>query len=93
MTAPAAVDRYRLDPPTTADFRAAVARAGVDEPTWERLCAQARVPAEGPHTVHQLDLLAEVVKLEPGALGVIGRSLSVRVTTFHTLSSLNGVHR
>ena len=87
------MDRYRLTPPTTADFRAAVGRAGVDDDGWERLCARARIPAAGPHTVHQLDLLAEVVKTEPGALGVIGRSLSVRVTTHHTLTSLNGVLR
>jgi hypothetical protein len=87
------VDRYRLPPPTTEDFRAAVTRAGVDQAHWERLCAAARIPSEGPHDVHQLDLLAEVVKSEPGALGVIGRSLSVRVTTFHTLSYLDGVLR
>ncbi len=93
MSGRAPVERYRLEPPTTADFRAAVERAGVDEATWARLCAAARVPVEGPHTVHQLDLLAEVVKTEPGTVGIIGRSLSVRVTTFHTLSSLNGVLR
>jgi hypothetical protein len=87
------VERFRFEAPTTDDFRTAVARAGVDEAAWRRLCAAARVPADGPHTVHQLDLLAEVVKTEPGTLGVIGRSLAVRVTTFHTLSSLNGVLR
>lgn len=93
MTGTVTAGRYRLEPPTTDDFRTAVGRAGADEATWERLCSAAGIPAEGPHTLYQLDLLADAVKAEPGALGVVGRSLSVRLMTFHTLAFLDGAPR
>jgi hypothetical protein len=41
-------------------------------------------------TLDQLTLLADAVTNAPGVLGVMGRSLSVRLTTHRTLAALKG---
>jgi hypothetical protein len=82
-----------LQAPRVADFRDAVRRAsGADfEGTWRGLCADAGVPAgSATMTLDQLTLLADAVTNAPGVLGVMGRSLSVRLTTHRTLAALKG---
>ena len=96
MTAPARVPTrvtsYDLAPPTVADFREAVARVDHGDPeVWARLCAEAGLaPDATTMTLSQLDALALTIRAQPGVLGVLGRSLTVRLTTYFTLSFLNG---
>jgi hypothetical protein len=95
MTAPTRATTHDVVPPTVADFRAAVARVDRGDPTvWAGLCAQARLSAEATTmSLAQLDALALVMRDQPGVLGVLGRSLIVRLTTYFTLSMLNGPQR
>jgi hypothetical protein len=44
-------------------------------------------------TLAELDALALVMRNQPGVLGVLGRSLIVRLTTYFTLAMLNGSQR
>ena len=86
--------RYDITAPSVADFRATVDRNGSDPVLWYRLCAAAGVPADAADpTPDQLDALARVVSAQPGVLGVLGRSLGVRLTTSRVLSRLNGAPR
>ncbi|HYH24129.1 MAG TPA: hypothetical protein VD834_02170 [Blastococcus sp.] len=93
MTAVYTIPRHEPVAPTVADFRATVERVGVDAAVWAGLCAEAGVPAAGSLTIAQLGSLADTIKDRPGVLGVMGRSLAVRVSTYRTLSTLNGVSR
>ena len=73
-----------LAPPRVADFRDAVRKvAGADiDATWRRLCHTAGVsPGAVTMSLPQLAALADAVTDEPGVLGVMGRSLAVRLTT------------
>jgi hypothetical protein len=92
VTVAAAVTRYALSPPSVADFRDAVARVDHGDPAvWARLCAEAgSAPQASTLTLAELDRLALVIRDQPGVLGVLGRSLTVRLTTCFTLTMLNG---
>lgn len=82
-----------LPAPRVADFRDAVRRAaGADfEATWRRVCADAGVPpGAATMSLDQLSDLADAVTDVPGVLGVMGRSLAVRLTTHRTLAALKG---
>jgi hypothetical protein len=94
MTAPTRVGSYAVAPPTVADFREAVARVDHGDPVvWERLCAEAGLsPQATTMTLAELDVLALTIRNQSGVLGVLGRSLTVRLTTYFTLSFLNGPH-
>ena len=79
--------------PRVADFRDAVRRvAGPElEPVWRRLCREAGVPTgAATMTLDQMADLAAVLTDSPGVLGVLGRSLAVRLTTHRTLAALKG---
>ena len=91
MTAAYTIPRHVPVAPTAADFRATVLRAGGDPALWVALCDEADVPVGGSLTLAQLGRLADTIKARPGVLGVMGRSLGVRVSTYRTLSILNGV--
>lgn len=87
------IPSHRLEAPTVLDFRDTVRRvtgAGF-EATWQQVCTQAGVP---PGVFHldrvPLGDLAAAIATCPGVLGVLGRSLAVRVHTYRTLSTLNG---
>lgn len=82
-----------LRPPRVAELRDTVRRAvgGDFETTWHRLCGEAGVPAGAvTMTLTQLADLAAAMTNAPGVLGVMGRSHVVRLTTFRTLSALEG---
>jgi hypothetical protein len=87
------IPTYQPPLPRVADFRAAVRKVAGDEfeGTWRRLCAEARVPP-GAATMSpdQLTDLAAVITDSPGVLGIMGRSLAVRLSTHRTLTALNG---
>jgi hypothetical protein len=82
-------------PPTVADFREAVARVDRGDPAvWAELCAAAGLPPDATSmTLGQLDALALTMRSRPGVLGVLGRSLTVRLTTYITLRFLDGSSR
>jgi hypothetical protein len=86
---------HDVAPPTVADFRAAVARVDRGDPAvWADLCAAAGVsPDATSMTLGQLDALALTMRSRPGVLAVLGRSLTVRLTTYITLRLLNGSSR
>lgn len=92
MTAPTRVGSYELAPPTIADFREAVARVDHGDPAvWARLCAEAGLsPQATTMTLAELEVLALTIRNQSGVLGVLGRSLNVRLMTYFTLSFLNG---
>jgi hypothetical protein len=92
MSAPPAVASHRLAAPTVADARKVVEQGGAgDSGLWARLCEQARVPATAPSlNLEQLDALVKVITTVPGILGVLGRSLAVRLSSYRTLTLLNG---
>jgi hypothetical protein len=92
MSAPAPVSSHGLAAPTAADFRAAVARIDRGDPSvWARLCDEAGVsPQATDMTLAELDALALTIRDQPGVLGVLGRSLNVRLMTYFTLTFLNG---
>ncbi len=81
--------------PTVADFRDSVRRiAKTDfDAVWGKTCATAGVSAHGELTLDQLTKLATVLKTAPGALRVVGQSLSVRLSSYKTLSMLAGAAR
>ena len=90
----AVAGRHELAVPSVSDFRATVEQGGGDAVLWSRLCQQAGVSAASPTlSLDQLDVLAQTIKAQPGVLGIMGRSLAVRVTTYRTLSRLNGAAR
>ncbi|GAA2721686.1 hypothetical protein [Cellulomonas aerilata] len=82
-----------VEAPRVADFRDAVRRAsGADfEVTWRRVCSDAGVPpGAATMSLDQLAALADAVTNSAGVLGVMGRSLAVRLTTHRTLAALKG---
>jgi hypothetical protein len=79
--------------PRVADFRDAVRRVAGPrfEESWRALCADADVPAgAATMSLDQRAALAAVLTDSPGVLGVLGRSLAVRLTTHRTLAALEG---
>ena len=93
MTATAVAGAHRLAAPTVADFREAVLQSGGNTSLWIRLCTHAGVPAAAlTLSLGQLDALAQKMKAEPGVLGLMGRSLGIRVVTYRSISP-NGADR
>jgi hypothetical protein len=92
MTAPSPVAGYDLEPPSVDDFRNAVARVDRGDPAvWARLCEEAGLsPEAATMTLAELDRLALTIRDQPGTLGVLGRSLNVRLISYFTLTFLNG---
>ncbi len=91
----AAVPRYDLAAPSVEEFQAAVRRVATTDfdTVWRAACAQARVPAFGALSQQQLTALAAALTATPGVIGVIGRSLTVRLSSYRTLSALAGATR
>ena len=95
MTA-APVASHKLAAPTVQDFRTTVqrvARAEFDK-VWADACARAGVSRAALNLDEgQLGALAQALSAIPGVVGVIGKSLAVRMTSYRTLSSLAGAKR
>jgi hypothetical protein len=75
---------YGLAPPSAVDALAFLARAlGPDRAAsvWLRACDDAGVP-RGDLTPEQMLRASERLAREEGVVGVIGRSLAVRVSTY-----------
>ncbi len=91
----AAVPRYELKAPTATEFREAIRRLAKDEldNVWRKACLQARVPVAGELSLEQLAAVTAALIATPGAIGVVGRSLSVRLSSYRTLSTLAGATR
>jgi hypothetical protein len=83
-----AVPGYGLAPPTPDDALAYLARAvGPDRAAgvWLRACSAAGVP-RGKLGVDEMMRVAEHLAEEEGVVGVIGKSLVVRVRTYRLLA-------
>ncbi|GAB7191411.1 hypothetical protein NUM3379_21180 [Kineococcus sp. NUM-3379] len=92
MAAATTIPGYGLAAPTLADVRAAVARAGGDvDGTWAALCATAGVdPAAAEAGPDGVAALVAAVRARGGVLGVLGRSLWVRLETYRALARTAG---
>ena len=96
MSPPPAVATHGLAAPTVADFRTAVQKAcpADHDAVWARLCSASGTPATASAmTLDELAVLATAVTASPGVLGIMGRSLSVRLSSYRTLTALNGATR
>jgi hypothetical protein len=79
---------YDLAPPTRHDALAFLARAmGPDRAAgiWVRACADARAP-QGDLSVDEMMRVSERLAEHEGVVGVIGKSLLVRVRTYRLLA-------
>jgi hypothetical protein len=91
-TPPAAVPGYDLSPPTRHDALAFLARAvGPDRAAgvWMRACADAGVP-RGDLSPDEMMRVSETLARQEGVVGVIGKSLVVRVRTWRLLAGTAG---
>ncbi len=83
---------YGLAPPTHDDALAFLARAvGPDRAAgvWLRACADAGTPRTGLD-VDAMMRVAEQLAQQEGVVGVIGKSLVVRVRTYRLLAGMQG---
>lgn len=83
------IDDHALVAPTADDFRSAlrVLDPRSFDQLWTELCREAGLP-RGCYLleVAELEALAAAVTARPGAVGLIGRDLGVRVASYHALS-------
>ncbi len=81
---------HRMSAPTTDDARTALTSlTGEDvDALWAEVCAEAGVP-EGAYLLDldQMTALADAVAARPGAVGLAGRALAIRVATYRALST------
>ncbi len=85
---PPSVPGYGLAPPNAHDALAFLARAvGPDAAAgeWIRACAAARVPSANLSVDEMMRVSEELARRE-GVVGVIGKSLVVRVRTYRLLA-------
>lgn len=83
-----AIPGYGLVPPTRHDALAFLARAvGPDRAAgvWMRACADAGAPSSGL-SVDEMMRVSERLAEQEGVVGVIGKSLVVRVRTYRLLA-------
>jgi hypothetical protein len=83
---------YGLGPPTQGDALASLARAvGPDRAAgvWLRACADAGAPRTNLD-VDEMMRVAERLAEQEGVVGVIGKSLVVRVRTYRLLAGMHG---
>ncbi|HLM69098.1 MAG TPA: hypothetical protein VK358_16280, partial [Longimicrobium sp.] len=88
LNAPPPVPGYALALPTPGDALAFLARAvGPDAAAgeWIRACAQARAPSADLSVDEMMRASEELAKRE-GVVGVIGKSLVVRIRTYRLLA-------
>jgi hypothetical protein len=94
---PRPVPGYGLAPPTPSDALAFLARAvGPDAAAneWLRACTAAHAPSAGL-SVDEMMRVSEELASREGVVGVIGKSLVVRVRTYRLLAgnATRGEHR
>jgi hypothetical protein len=91
-TPPRIIPGYGLAPPTPGDVLAFLARAvGPDRAAglWIRTCAEAGVPSSGL-SVDEMMRVSEKLAEQEGVVGVIGKSMVVRVRTYRLLAGTQG---
>ncbi|HEY0780548.1 MAG TPA: hypothetical protein VGD56_21505, partial [Gemmatirosa sp.] len=86
----AGVPAYGLTPPTEVDFHVALRRqvgASAADTVWDGACRACGLGgyARG-HTLDDLERVAAYLMEQPGAIGIVGRSMRIRLRAYAGLS-------
>lgn len=88
QSVPAKIRGYELDFPSRQIAFAALGRFLNKEETetlWKKACEDCTV-SQNTSNIDQLESVFKYISTQPGAIGVVGKSLNVRVITYRTLS-------
>lgn len=88
QSAPAKVRGYELDFPSRQIAFAALGRFLSKEETeilWKKACEDCTIPQD-TSSIDQLESIFKYISMQPGVIGVVGKSLNVRIITYRTLS-------
>lgn len=82
------VNKYKLEAPDRQLALTSLNRFlenGEAEKLWEKFCNHAKVPVQ-TNKLEDLAVIFKQMSEEPGAVGVVGKSLTVRLISYRILS-------